>query len=919
MSGCTKFEELISLSVSGELSPAEREELRAHLAGCEACRGTLVRETRLWALIQQARAAAPALPEGISERLAGRAREAAAPGASAPAPARTWRRRAFLWAAAAAAAVLLVVGLVANRGFFFGADEATQVAQVASGRLLVKDGESWRESDRLMAGQVFRVPGEPGSAARLVLADGSRLDLERGMSGWLGRGFSGSDPAGRRVELFSGALTAEVAKGKGRFTVNTPGGNVTATGTRFWVRSGPPEGKEEDIVGRKEIVGGALAAALAVAVFEGSVLVQSAGAAEPVPVRAGEQAAADAGKPLAVNDRTVASAVPAGALFFVATAGREKWKKSFEDSNLGAAYREEEVKAFLLPFIDKINARIAGGKKDIEAGLHNIISFAEIEKALVGEVGVAVLSVKAKVDGGKEEPVVLLVAEVGENAAAFENGMDEFVKRVNAALGAAGAGAGGDLRARNYRGADLRTFTIDKGSVAYARAKGYFLFALDAANVEKGIDCLEGVAPSLAASPVLKKSDNGLLAAAANIAEIVKAERAKEPKDDGWKFFDALGFGSVTQAFYRLDFEKPLFCEKLSVEFTEARGLLALAKDAKPVDAQKMAAEAPADALFFAAANLPSDKVLDTVFRAVDAVDQKKGDEGRRGLVQMKEKGLDLEALLAKSLTGEVALWAAMPPAGAGMFPDVVIVARTKENLAVEGLIQMLAREAFSSGAGRQKIADEMRAAGQEVDWNKVNEEARKRAATFKLDGVDYKGGKLYALPVENGNPLQVSALVMPDRVIFASNAMAAKRAAAKPAGGALADKPAFRDALGKLSPNAVGVQYIDTPAVFGKVYGTVMPFLGGWKNADKLHDELGLDLKKLPPAESVMKHLVPEVGAFYADGRGVRLEACSNAPRALTVGMIGAGAWYGKAMNRGGAPAGRFGRQAVPGEREEF
>ncbi len=958
MSDCARFEELVSLSMSGELTPDEREGLRVHMVSCEACRLVHARETRLWELIRQSRSAAPAAPEGLADRLAAGARswnaspqrrgdaEAEAPafglrpsairqahgpehsrravGTAAIPNAQSRKltrrsldeggpiagrsRRWLVWAGAAAAVLLLALAL-ASRG---GVKAPVQVAEVTSGRLLVKDGEDWRESAALMSGQVFRVPGEPGAWARLRLADGSRLDLERGMTGWLGRGFKVHDAAGRKVELCGGALTAEVAKGLGKFTVKAPGGEVTATGTRFWVRSGPPEGKEGDIVGRKEIVSGTLAAALAVAVFEGSVLVRTAGAAEPVPVKAGEQAAAAAGAPVAVGERTVASAVPADALLFVSAASRARWKKSFDDSNLGAAYREEEIRAFLQPLREKIEAMVKTQKGRLEENLMNTVRFADVEKALTGETGMAVLGVKPKPDGNGENPVLLFVAEVGENPAPHEALMDDFVARVRQMAPQA------DLRARAYRGADLRSFSVEGNSISYARSRGYFLWAFDPAVIEKAIDCLEGAAPSLAADPMLKKSDDGLLAATANLAEFIKHELAKHENQEVPAVFRALGFDAARRLTYRLDFSKPLFREKLSAEISETKGLLSLLKEARPVNAQKLAANAPADAFFFAAANFPSDKVLEAVLKAIETAEPRAADEARRNLLQAKEKGLDAEALLGKSLTGEAALWATMPPAGAGMFPEVVAVLGMKDGAAVEGTIQMMAREAFRNGPAKQRIVEEMRAAGQQVDWAKVMDQARKEAEAFKLEPVEYKGGRLFALPMEKGNPIQITILMMPDKVIIASSAMAAKRAAGAPAGGSLADKAEFKDALSALSPGAVAVQYADAPKVFGLAYGTAAPFLAALPAADRIKQRWGIDLKQLPPAELIAKHLSPEAGAFYADEKGLRLEARSNLPRALVAASIGAAAAQHARGGRGG-PAGPAPQPIPAPEHEEF
>ncbi len=904
---CERYEELISLSVSGELTAGEQSELRRHLAECEGCRLVMAREQRLWALIEKGRKA-EGVPAGFRERLASEVLgkvPAAHPRLPQP------RRRWMVWVAAAAGLLVAVVFLRAVTKTP-PKPKMVSVGEVTGGKLLVAEGDGWRETDRLFSGRFYAVPAEPGSEARLKLADGSRLRVERAATFRLHRGLSQEVAGTRTVELRAGTLTAGVAEDKSeKFVVDAPGGKVTATGTRFWVRAGPPEGeKEEKIMGKKDIVTGAMATALAVAVFEGSVLVQikEAGAAEAVAIRAGEETkptAAPEGVPT-VAARTVASAVPADALLFIAAAGRAHWIKAVEDSVLGAAYREEQVNKFLKPAVEKIEARIKELKANAEKGVGNTLKFDEIERALQGEVGMAILGIKVGEPGAEgkaaeEKPIFLFVAEVGEHAEAFETGMGEFIKRVQLMLEREGGGKGATLNARTYRGADLRTFTVEEVTIAYARTKGYFLLALDPAVVEKGIDCLEGKARSLAEGARIRKTAGGLLKVSVNAAAWLKHERAKNPDKKDWKELDALGFTATGRVEYRLNFEKPIFREELRAEITRAEGMMALLKHAKPVDAAKLAADVPADALAFMAFNLPAEKILPTVFETAKRIGGEKGTEDiRKGLEEMKKHGLDIEAMLSEALTGELAAYAVLVPDAP--MPDVVVVARLKADADVLGNLKALAM-AYLHQEAVKRATSRTPEGKPYIDALKVREFMEK----FTPQTVDYRGGKMIYFPVAKKKTKDVvpAAIVLSGRLIVASSDKAAKRAAARIGAGrdlTLAGKEAFAGSLKKLPAGPLGVQYVDTARVFEIIYALAAP---GIKKRAGLKEKWGLDMEKLPPAGAISKHLVPEVAALYADPKGLALRAFTNVPRGALLGAFALSQQKhgGKAGHAGGRP----------------
>jgi hypothetical protein len=836
----------------------------------------MAREQRLWSMIEKSRWAED-VPEELVDRLAAEVRTRAPAGR---APAARLRARGWWKWVAAAAAVLLFLGII-GRATRKKPEKPIRVARVVAGKLQARGrDQKWHDVREVFSGELYRVSPLPGSEARLQLDDGSKVRLERGMAFLLDRGFSKKIRGERNVELLSGALTANVARDESeKFVVSAPGGQVTATGTRFWVRAGPPEGKEE-IMGKQDIIKGAMATALAVAVFEGSVLVEvkDAAAGEPVAIQAGEET-----KPLTapkappqVGPRTVANAIPADALVFVATAGRSHWVRAVENSNLGAAYREEKVKLFFKPLLDKLEALIKERKKQIEEGLANTLKFSEIEAALQGEVGVAIVGLKPNPkappgDPTNQEPVFLFVAEVGEHAEAFETGIGEFIKRVQAAIEGQGGGRT-TLTARTYRGTDLRVFGVDKHRIAYARTKGYFLLAFDAAQVEKGIDCLEGKSPSLASAARIRKVAGNLLKISVDAASWMKIEKAKRPGDKQWKDFATLGFDQAGRLDYRLRFDGPLFYEEVGAGMAKASGVLGLLEHAKPVDAAKLAADAPENSMAFLALKLPTEKIIAKVLEVMDASDPNAAKNLRKGLVDMKLHGLDLEGILTESLTGEIAVY--VVPAPGLPVPEIVLVARLKSNAKVLPGVKTLATILVHDQAKKRAIS--RTPDGKPfVDYNKLRAFLEKHSPKES----DYRGGKLMFIPAENPKPGQPvpAAVILKDRLIVASTVTAAKRAAARLGGaGSLAKKKAFADGLGKLPKDPIGVQYMDTAEAFKLGYALAATQAKNWKFLQRL----GVDAGNLPPAADISKHLAPEVTALYADSKGLALRAMTNVPR---------------------------------------
>jgi FecR protein/Putative zinc-finger len=883
MTDCGNYEELISLSVTSELSYHERDQLDEHLSHCPDCRALLRKEKKLWDLIEEHRRSRQISPE-LAARLL---KNSGTPSSIPVIKKHKLKLLPILAGAISAAALILIVALLGNRQP--EKKEALPVATVQSGRLEIHDGEQWITTEIVYSGQLCRVPSAPGSRACLLLKDGSIIKLERGMSFLLHRGISKEVNGKRTIELLSGALTAEVAKDKSKeFVIETPGGKVTATGTRFWVRAGPPEGKE-NVMGKRSIIAGTLATALAVAVFEGSVEVLAAEAdgRDPVKIVAGQetepQTNGKTGK-VKIAARTVASAIPADAMIFFSAAGRPRWESVVKKSCLGAIYREEQVKVFLKPVVTQIEARIADLRKRLEHNIMNVIKFENVEKALQGEVGVAMLGTSAK-KNGKEEPILLFVAEVGQHADVFETGMAEFVANVQQLLRAE-AGKQATLTARTYRGTDLRIFKIKEdnakvNTIAYAQLKGYFLLAFDPLVLEKGVDCLENKTPSLASVAKIKRNSKTLLRISGDIKALIAKDRANKAKKQNWTEFDQLGFSAAQRLEYRLSFLEPGFKETLTVPLKPPhKGLLKILEHCRPANLALAAGDAPKDALGLLSVNLPTDKFFSSLKGLLkDMGKDKEFADMEKGLNDLKSQGIDLKKLLTSSVTGEISAYAC--PAVAGLIPDAVLILKLKDSKQVLGNIQAIADVLIRNHA--VKIATKVGPDG------KVSLEAgivRQVISKLDLKTAKYRGGTLLYLPPDASKPGKPmpAALIIKDRLILASNTTAAKRAANRIDGdNSLAKSGAFRTATANLPGDASIIQYLDTASVLRIVYPLTIHNLSP-KSA--LGKRFGL-VSDPPPVDVVARHIAPEFLLLRTSAKSISIESRSNIPRAAMIGAF--------------------------------
>ena len=217
MTPCDRCRRWLPAYALGELEEAERVDLAAHLAACEACR----REEARVAHALSALRAMPELPPSALRR----ERALAAARALEPAP----RRRRWAWVAAVAA--VLVVGIFV-RDALRRPQPFTLSVEGVEGVVERETGGRW----------VPIVSGEPVGEGVHVRTALGRATLRSSRGDLIGLDVDSVLSVGATTEaeegvvLQSGRLWCEATKRQGRrLVVATPAGRVEVVGTRFEV------------------------------------------------------------------------------------------------------------------------------------------------------------------------------------------------------------------------------------------------------------------------------------------------------------------------------------------------------------------------------------------------------------------------------------------------------------------------------------------------------------------------------------------------------------------------------------------------------------------------------------------------------------------------------------------------------------
>ena len=345
-----------------------------------------------------------------------------------------------------------------------------------------------------------------------------------------------------------------------------------------------------------------------------------------------------------------------------------------------------------------------------------------------------------------------------------------------------------------------------------------------------------------------------------------------------WKALGLTGLKAVTM---RTRTDPPGFVSESAFVVEGApKGLLALAGEA-PVSEEALRL-VPAGSNMFMAARVRPDRVMPLVRAVARAGDEKKGAvELEKGLVDLKEKGLDLEAGLLGALGDEVVLIVLPPGAAAqnpfmGQIAGVVLAWRVKEGAALgvfREAIEKMIREALAEERGAPKF-----------------------------ERFEYKGAAITYLKAEGGAPMvmvtafaQLSpAWAVKDGWLYLGLSVQGVKRMLRGGGARLVEAEEFKTALarsgGKLG---AAVAYTDTPARVEGAFGMIGMAAGLMRMGLAFDRRRGpepgaepeaadpfsverlkklvmdmLDPAHLPPPDVVTQHLYPEVSVMRV-GKG--------------------------------------------------
>jgi hypothetical protein len=151
--------ERLAAWLDGELAPAERAAVEAHLAGCEECAALLAKLGAVDALARELPAPAPAGHfETFPARV--RARIESAPRARAVTPTTRWRMPGWTWAAAAVLVLAVVTPLTLDRLDRDGAPALPEAAVVAP-KAAAAPAEAREEHDEALPADGEQAPEAP--------------------------------------------------------------------------------------------------------------------------------------------------------------------------------------------------------------------------------------------------------------------------------------------------------------------------------------------------------------------------------------------------------------------------------------------------------------------------------------------------------------------------------------------------------------------------------------------------------------------------------------------------------------------------------------------------------------------------------------------------------------------------------------
>lgn len=462
----------------------------------------------------------------------------------------------------------------------------------------------------------------------------------------------------------------------------------------------------------------------------------------------------------------------------------------------------------------------------------------------------------SKFESGREGPAIRggAMIRVGDDTAAREQLESAFGK-----IAPAGA------ETVEIGGQEWHRFTpAPKTPVVWGFRGKYFLIGVGEGEIEAMVERAKGSAPGWLTT--LRKDlalERFSTITYVNVKGILRAALpASDSKTDA--MLNVLGLSNVKAIGAATGLDRECFVTRArAVIDGEPQGLFKLATAGKLAAADF--AGVPREANFAMATKFDVAAAFDMVCSIAEKVDPKAQAGTLGGLAAFEQKfGIKLREELLQSL-GDAWVVHELPSAPMGparLVATVSLKDPSKFRAAYRKVMAVLEKQG-PAGAGVPSIA---KAAG-------VNQDA-------------------YSLSFGPMMPVGLSWCVSDKAIVFALQPQGLSAYLSKPAaGGSLADVPAVAGPLGA-RPEPTSLVYVNIPALFDQFY-PMLSAAGPMIAAQLSAQGIEFDPSILPPAETIRKHLLPDVAVVGQTSSGIVFTERTALP-GMSVGATGAGVGVG-------------------------
>jgi len=545
--------------------------------------------------------------------------------------------------------------------------------------------------------------------------------------------------------------------------------------------------------------------------------------------------------------------------------GSEGLKAALEGTALAAILQEEEVQALLSPIKKQmgIEEELSLATLPIPEQIRGVIQ--QVESVLSGPVVIAMTGIPtdlASVSGPEELYTGLVaIADVRGNEEKATQLIDDLNESVAEKFGAAAQPTGEAEGQREIRGNGMKLNRNLSGILAgtaglqlkYRTKDGYLITSTSQATVDKVASLMDDpTAPTLADKPRFK-AVSSRIATPKNLYTVYIDLNMPMMLLEGMLLqnlpmakagYEVLGLTSIEAVGLSIGIDGGGFKDALYVYAPGTpTGLIHTALTGQGLALSDLK-NIPEDALFFLALKIDPSASLRAFQDALESTG--KGDNLSKFLGELHEElGFSLENELLPAVETPLVVYAKVPVGG--LIPEAVAVLKLRDAAKSRQCLDTL----FS------------------------------KAPEGEISVQEFKGNKIYVATTDG--PMSPSFGISGDYAVAALFPQTLKSAITRleSPGASVAESPAFRPALEKLSPETRLALVLDMKKIFNFGYAAAMPFLT-MAGPEMNRKGIPLDLSALPMAETISKHLFAQYFAIAREKDGIAVDSYGLLPQGV-------------------------------------